>query len=250
MPDTETTAAAISALLDAIESRDLRAISSALAPGVRWQNVPHPPIVGRDAVVAMLGDIVTWSDEVRWEIISATYERDVGRLERIDRFRIGGRWYDVACGGAFTVDDSGRVAGVRDDVELAAWRARVDPALDSMRSRASLDVVARHLAAVGDGGTASMSADYARDAVLVRGADVHEGWCSIADYFDTVPERLGQRTVEFTDVAAVARDTVVVRWRISDPTDDTAAATTGRDTFEVQSGRIIRQTVELDDVDF
>lgn len=250
MQDAETTRDAISTLLDAIESRDLRAIALAVAPDVRWQNVPHPPVVGLDAVVSMLGGIITWSDEVRWEIVSASYERDVGRLERIDRFRIDGRWYDVACSGAFTVDSSGRVVDVRDDVDLAAWRARLDPALDSMRSRAALDVVARHLTAVGDGGTASMAADYAHDAVLIRGADVHEGWFSIADYFDTVPHRLGQRTVEFTDVAAVARETVAVRWRIADPSDDSAAAATGRDTFEVHAGRIIRQTVELDDVDF
>jgi len=248
-PSIDTTRSAIEALLAAIEARDRRGISRALTPDARWQNVPHVATEGRDAVVSMLGDIVTWSDEVRWEVRSASYEPGIGRLDRVDRFHIDGRWYDAECNGVFTVDPSGRVSDVHDEVDLGEWRSRVTPALEAMRSRAPVDVVRRHLAGVERGDTASMAADYAHDAVLHRGAEVHEGWEAIADYFDTVPGRLAQRAVEFTDVTMMEAGTVVVRWQITG--DDTSHDTvTGRDTFDVRAGRIVAQTVELDTGDF
>ncbi|MGB0114927.1 MAG: nuclear transport factor 2 family protein [Ilumatobacteraceae bacterium] len=245
-PSVEATRSAIADLLRAIESRDLRMIAQSLSPDACWQNVPHAATEGRAAVVSMLGAIVTWSDEVRWEIVSDAYEPGVGRLERVDRFLIDGSWYDVACNGIVVVDATGVVSEVRDDVDLGEWRARVTPALDAMRSRPALDVVRRHLDGVGLGDTASMAADYAPDAVLRRGADVHEGWDAIADYFDTVHDRLAGRTVEFLGSTATAADDVVVRWQI---TGD-GTVTSGRDTFTVRAGRIERQTVELDAGDF
>lgn len=241
-----TTRAAIGALLRAIESRDLRAIGRALSPDARWQNVPHAVVHGRAAVVSMLGHIVTWSDEVRWDVVSAGYEAGVGRLERVDRFRIDGHWHDVACHGIFTIDASDRVSDVRDYVDLGEWRTRVTPALDARRTRSALDVVRHHLDAVATGDTVAMAADYDIDAVLHRGADVHDGWDAIADYFDTVPDRLAGRTVEFSDVTATAPGVVVVRWRITGGNGPTS----GRDTFEARDGRITAQSVELAAADF
>ena len=246
LPSVDTTRAAIDALLGAIEARDRRAIGRALSPDVRWQNVPHAPTEGHRAVVSMLGDIVTWSDEVRWDIVSASYGAGVGRLERVDRFCVDGRWLDAKCNGIFTVDASGRVSDVRDYVDLGEWRARAAPALDTMRSRTGVEVVRRHLDAVQVGDPVSMAADYAIDAVLIRGATSHDGWEAIADYFDTVPNRLAGRSVEFQDPTATATAEVLVRWQIKG--DGVAAS--GRDTFVVRAGRIVRQTVELDTGDF
>ena len=61
----------VARLLAAIGSRDLRRIAGALTPHASWQNVPHDPAVGRDAVVALLGGIVCWSDDVRWDVVSS-----------------------------------------------------------------------------------------------------------------------------------------------------------------------------------
>jgi ketosteroid isomerase-like protein len=165
-------------------------------------------------------------------------------------FCIDGQWLDAECNGIFTVDASGRVSDVRDYVDLGEWRARAAPALDTMRSRRGVEVVRRHLAAVELGDPVSMAADYSADAVLHRGITSHDGWDAIADYFDTVPQRLAGRSVEFQDPVATAADEVVVQWQITgDGTGDGTSAA-GRDTFVVQAGRIVRQTVELDTDDF
>lgn len=239
--------AGVARLLAAIESRDLRRIADALTPDATWQNVPHPPAVGRDAVVALLAGIVCWSDEVRWDVVSSATDGDATRCERIDRFVIAGEEHAVRCDGVIRVDPrSGRVAAVRDDVDLGEWRARIDPVMTAMAARSPADVVARHLVGVERRDPVAMAADYALDAVLERAGVAYAGWAEIAGYFDTVPARLGAGSLRFGAVRATG-DGVVVRWSI---TDGSTLVASGRDRYTVAAGRISHQAVELDDVDF
>ena len=122
--------AAVDALLAAIESRDLRRIADQLTDDATWQNVPHPAAVGRDAVLALLGPILTRSDRVVWDVVTAATVGNDVMVERVDRFWIDGTEHAVHCNGVFTVDtDTGLVAAVRDYVDLGEWRARIAPAL-------------------------------------------------------------------------------------------------------------------------
>lgn len=234
------------ALLAAIEARDVRAIEDALAPTASWQNVPHPPTVGRDAVVRLLGDIVTWSDEVTWDVVSASFGPDTARVERVDRFVIDGVEHAVRCNGVFTVVD-GVVAEVRDYVDLGEWRARVGPVLTAMADRSAEGVVRRHLDGVLALDPVRMAADYAHDAVLVRPDRERRGRRAIADYFDTVPDRLGGGRVEFGPISCESDSSASVRWSI---VRRDGATVSGVDTYEVQAGRIARQTVSIDTTDF
>lgn len=230
---------AVARLLAAIESRDLRRIADALTPDATWQNVPHPPVIGRDAVVALLDGVVCWSDDVRWEVVSSATDGDTTWCERVDRFVIAGEERAVRCNGVFRVDPaSGMVAEVRDYVDLGEWRARIAPVMTAMAERSPGEVVARHLVAVERRDPIAMAADYAIDAVLVRDGVAHEGYAAIADYFDTVPERLGSNELHLDHVSDIE-----VRWTIP-------GAASGRDVYEVQAGRITRQTVTLDTSDF
>jgi limonene-1,2-epoxide hydrolase/ketosteroid isomerase-like protein len=240
---TPTAQAGVAELLRAIESRDLRAVGRSLSPTATWQNVPHSVAVGREQVVAFLSGILTWADEVRWDIVSASYGGRRAWLERVDRFRLDGEWFDVRCNGVFEVDADGLVTEVRDYVDLGEWRDRVRPVLDRLTARAPVDVVERHLDAVRAGDVVSMAADYAIDAVLVRGHDTFDGWSAIADYFEGVPARLGGRTVSFDAVTITATGDIETRWTI-------AGGAAGVDTFRVVEGRIVHQTVALLGADF
>lgn len=248
-----STRTAVTALLDAIESRDLRAIHRALNPDATWQNVPHPPMLGREAVVAFLAGILTWADEVRWDIVSASYDGRRAWLERLDRFCLDGEWHEVSCNGVIDVDDAGLVREVRDYVDLGEWRGRVQPVLERLAGRTPVDVVDRHLTAVRCGDVASMAADYSVDAVLVRGQDTYAGWRSIADYFEGVPDRLGARLVTFDSVTTTPTGDVQTRWTISgdgSEGDEPTGGAAGIDTFRVSGGRIVHQTVALLSDDF
>lgn len=120
--------------------------------------------------------------------------------------------------------------------------------------------VLRHLAAVDSGDVDAMAADYAPDAVLVRPDRTFRGPKAIAEYFRSVPARLGGGVVVFEDTRVVggphgggpedagAADTaIVVRWRIAGGPGDGRA---GRDTYRVVDDRIVHQLVSLDDGDF
>lgn len=236
----------VAALLAAIESRDLRAVESALAPDATWQNVPHAPTVGRRAVLELLWSIITWSDDVRWDIVTASFDNDTAWVERVDRFTIAGTEHAVRCNGVFRVGD-GLVVEVRDYVDLGEWRAQVGPALALMAQRPGEAVVRRHLDGVFTMDPVAMAADYALDAVLVRPDGERRGWRSIADYFDTVPDRLRGGELSFDSMVRRGDDSVVVDWTISRPD---APSVSGTDTYVVAGGRIVHQTVQLDGTDF
>ena len=232
--------------LSAVASRDLRLVEDTLAPDAVWQNVPHEPAVGREAVMAMLRPIITWSDRVRWDVASAAYDGTTAWLERADRFWIDGVEHTVLCHGVFEVDPIAEtVVSVRDYVDLGEWRARVSPALAAMAARSADEVITRHMAAVVDRDPVAMAADYTADAVLHRAGVRHQGWRAIADYFDSVPARLDGLGFSYQRSPA---DPMTVRWEITN-SDNTVVAS-GSDIYVVDSGRIVEQTVELNTADF
>lgn len=243
-----TTQQAVSTLLSAVASRDLQRVHDALAPDCTWQNVPHPPAIGRPAIIELLAPILCWADEVRWDVISAAFDGDTAWVERADRFWIEGVEHTVLCNGVVTVDPiSGTITSVRDYVDLGEWRARVAPALSARATRSPVDVVARHLAAVDRRDPIAMAADYTLTAILLRAGDEHRGWFQIADYFRTVPERLGATTLECSEPLLLASGEASVDWAIS---KDGTTTLTGTDIYRVEHGRIVQQTVGLHGPDF
>jgi len=238
----------IDRLLLAIESRDLRAVQAALHPNATWQNVPHPAVEGRPAVMAFLANILCWSDQVRWDVISSSVEGRVGWYERVDRFWLLGEEHAVECNGVFTVDPAtDTVSEVRDYVDLGEWRDRVTPVWQKLAARSAEEVVLQHLDAVATRDPVAMTSDYTWDAVLARRYTHHTGWSDIADYFETVPARLKDRELAFGDVKATDQHHAEVAWEITGAEGRVAS---GRDEFVVAEGRITQQRTWLDSDDF
>jgi 3-oxoacyl-[acyl-carrier protein] reductase len=115
-----------------------------------------------------------------------------------------------------------------------------------LATRDPVSVVQAHLAAVERADLTGMSADYHLEAVLERPDGRFEGRAAIADYFTTVPARLGDGRVRFTGTEREG-DRVTVRWRIDGGPAD---GTSGSDTFTVTDGWITHQRVVLDRDDF
>jgi len=235
----------IETLLQAIESRDLRAVRRALHPNACWQNVPHPAAEGREAVISLLGGILCWSQRVQWDVLHIAIDGMSGSLERVDRFWLEGNEYAVACHGVFAVDaETGTVISVRDYVDLGEWRQRVNPVLEAMASRSSTEVVRGHLAALKRGAPLEVAGYFALDATLECPEGKVIGWDALADYYTalcTQPElsALAWEIIEPADAGEVAVD-----WRFPSSGEPWA---TGRDDYEVCAGRItcLRTTLPL-----
>ena len=248
MSDDLRTRQTIDCLLAAIESRDLRAVQATLHPDATWQNVPHPAAEGRPAVMTLLANILCWSEQVRWDVISSSVDGQVGWYERVDRFWLLGEEHAVQCNGVFTVDPAtNTVCEVRDYVDLGEWRARVTPVLQTLAARSAEAVVLQHLSAVATRDPVAMASDYALDAVLARPDALHTGWTEIADYFETVPARLKNRELVFGDIEATDQQHAEVAWQITGAEGRVAS---GRDEFVVTEGQITQQRTSLDSDDF
>jgi len=116
--------------LAAVASLDAGTIASCLHPEVTWRNVPEPPAVGRDAVVAMLVGVLSRCSRARWDVVSEAYEGPTAWLERVDRFWIGEREVAVHCNGVFRFEaQSWTLLEVRDYADLHPWRATLAEAL-------------------------------------------------------------------------------------------------------------------------
>lgn len=112
--------------LDAVAARDIDAVLTHFSPDATWQNVPHPAAVGHAGIAAMLGPILARSTEVRWDIISASYDDNRVWLERIDRFWINDAEYAVRCNGVLEIDAvAGVITELRDYVDVGEWRVRL-----------------------------------------------------------------------------------------------------------------------------
>jgi len=243
-----TTRIAIERLLEAIESRDLRRVRRALHPSARWQNVPHPAGEGRDAVMALLGGILWWSERVRWDVHHVSIEGANGSVERLDRFWLQGEEYAVACHGVFSVDMATRtVISVRDYVDLGEWRQRVNPVLGVMASRPAAAVVSAHLTAISTAASLAMASHYALDATIECPSGKITGWDAIADYCEALAAGPGCQMiwgdVSLRGISSRGIAEVMVEWRL--PAGE-GTPQSGCDIYEVRDGRITKRVTTRD----
>jgi uncharacterized protein (TIGR02246 family) len=125
----ENSQATVRRWLDAVQDRDIDEVLDCFSPNGSWQNVPHPPAIGQDAIRAMLEPILARSEQVMWDIVTESYGSDRAWLERVDRFVIDGTEYAVRCNGVLEIDPGlGLITAVRDYVDLGEWRSRITAA--------------------------------------------------------------------------------------------------------------------------
>lgn len=116
--------AAVATFLDALSARDLYAVLACFTEDATYAYaVPMPPLMGRAAIGAMFGPLLSEASAVRWDIVHFTVAGERVWTERVDRFTFGDREVAIECAGVFELG-GGRVRAVRDYVDLATWRER------------------------------------------------------------------------------------------------------------------------------
>ena len=112
--------AVVDRLIAAWEARDVDAIAACLAPDAVWHNMPHAPIIGRDAIAAAIGRFLADMVAVDFRILHAG---EIGpRIvmnERVDSFtRRDGTRLVIPVAGVFEVEH-GAVRSWRDYFDAA-----------------------------------------------------------------------------------------------------------------------------------
>jgi len=114
------------AFFAAWEARDLEAILAALAPNVRYHNIPMPMMVGVEAVRAFIAPLLAIATGIEWRI-HALAESPEGLVlsERTDIFRTPRGDIELPVMGVMAFDAAGRITAWRDYFDLASFQKQM-----------------------------------------------------------------------------------------------------------------------------
>jgi limonene-1,2-epoxide hydrolase len=87
-----------------------------------YHNIPVQPVSGTAAIRAVLAGFMGMASEIDWVLRHLAETQDgVVLTERVDRFRVRGRWIELPVMGAFEVRD-GRVTAWRDYFDMKQFQ--------------------------------------------------------------------------------------------------------------------------------
>ncbi len=107
-----------------IEARDLDYALAYVDQDIVYDNVPMQAVHGPDAVRATLQPFLDRCSQVEWIVHREAETDGVVFNERLDRFRIDGRWIEIAVSGVWEVRD-GLIFLWRDYFDLAAFQRQM-----------------------------------------------------------------------------------------------------------------------------
>ncbi|MFP5220154.1 MAG: limonene-1,2-epoxide hydrolase family protein [Actinomycetes bacterium] len=95
----------VRAFMAAAAQRDYDTALPLLAEDVEYQNMPLPPVHGRQAVRDTLEALLGMCTRAEWITHRELADGEAVMNERTDRFELHGRWVDLPVAGVFVVRD-------------------------------------------------------------------------------------------------------------------------------------------------
>lgn len=114
----------VTAFCRAWEDVDLDALGRFFAEDAVYHNMPMDPIIGRDAIMAVIRGFTAGSERIEFEIVNIAADGHVVLTERIDRFFRPDRTVVLPVMGTFEIVD-GRIAVWRDYFDLNQYLQQV-----------------------------------------------------------------------------------------------------------------------------
>ena len=116
----------VNAFMKAAADRDYDAAVGYLTDDIEYQNMPLPPVNGKDAVRATLDMLLANAEGSEWVVHREVETGNVVMNERTDRFLIGGTWMELPVAGVFELRD-GKIALWRDYFDLETIMKQMNP---------------------------------------------------------------------------------------------------------------------------
>ena len=107
----------VNAFMKAAADRDYDTAVSYLTDDIEYQNMPLPPVNGKQAVRDTLDMLLANAEGSEWIVHREVEAGDIAMNERTDRFLIGGKWMELPVAGIFELRD-GKIALWRDYFDL------------------------------------------------------------------------------------------------------------------------------------
>jgi limonene-1,2-epoxide hydrolase len=116
----------VNAFMKAAADRDYDTAVSHLTDDIEYQNMPIPPVNGKDAVRATLDMLLANAEGSEWVVHREVEAGNIVMNERTDRFLIGGTWMELPVAGVFELRD-GKIALWRDYFDLETIMKQMAP---------------------------------------------------------------------------------------------------------------------------
>ena len=116
----------VNAFMKAAADRDYDTAVSYLTDDIEYQNMPLPPVNGKDAVRGTLDMLLANADGSEWVVHREVENGNVVMNERTDRFNIGGKWMELPVAGVFELRD-GKIFLWRDYFDLETIMKQMSP---------------------------------------------------------------------------------------------------------------------------
>ena len=109
-------------LIAAFNANDVDRVLAFFAADAVYHNVPVEPVSGTAAIRAVLAGFMGMASEIDWVVRHVAEGPDgVVLTERVDRFKVNGRWIELPVMGAFAVRE-GRIAEWRDYFDMKQFQ--------------------------------------------------------------------------------------------------------------------------------
>ncbi len=107
----------VNAFMKAAADRDYEAAADLLTDDIEYQNMPLPPVHGKDAVKQTLDMLLANAAGSEWVVHREIGSDNLVMNERTDRFLINDKWMELPVAGVFELRD-GKIALWRDYFDL------------------------------------------------------------------------------------------------------------------------------------
>ena len=107
----------VTRFIENIEQSHFTAAMDMVSDDCEYDNVPITKVFGKDAMIAILSELMAEATKIEWlihhQVSSGDMEHGVVMNERTDRFEMDGRWIELDIAGLFVVSE-GKIALCRD----------------------------------------------------------------------------------------------------------------------------------------
>jgi limonene-1,2-epoxide hydrolase len=107
----------VNAFMKAASGRDYETALGYLTDDIEYQNMPLPPVTGKEAVQQTLDMLLANGSGSEWVVHREVASDNLVMNERTDRFKVNDKWLELPVAGVFELRD-GKIALWRDYFDL------------------------------------------------------------------------------------------------------------------------------------
>ena len=110
-------------MIDGCNRIDIDAVVGCFTEDAVYDNIPMQAVQGQAAIRETLANFMAGVEAVQWDVLHLAVNGGVVLTERLDKFKVKGRWVEIPVMGVFETD-GGKISAWRDYFDLGQVQSR------------------------------------------------------------------------------------------------------------------------------